>query len=231
MKIGKVCVKHPELNGERDSSSACRACRAERAKAWGVKYRADNAAVLAERRAAYYAANRDKQLEYTRQYNSTHAKDKAEYNAAYQRANAETIREKSRQFREANASLLSERSKARWAANREHLRAQLRQYRADNPDVARRYREHNKPAALADTNHRRASKLQATPAWANDFFIKEAYSLAKLREKVCGGKWHVDHIVPLRSPLVCGLHVEHNLQVIPARANLQKHNRHWPDMA
>lgn len=82
---------------------------------------------------------------------------------------------------------------------------------------------------LWDAN-RRANEKQATPSWANLFFIAEAYRLAKLREKVCGGKWHVDHIVPLQSKKVCGLHVEHNLQVIPGGENLRKSNRHWPDM-
>jgi hypothetical protein len=75
----------------------------------------------------------------------------------------------------------------------------------------------------------RAGKLQATPLWANDFFIKEAYALARLRTKIFGFKWHVDHIVPLNSDIVCGLHVEHNLQVIPGASNLAKSNRHWPD--
>ena len=45
-----------------------------------------------------------------------------------------------------------------------------------------------------------------------------------------GVKHHVDHIVPIRSRIVCGFHTESNLRVVPKLVNLQKGNRHWPDM-
>lgn len=77
---------------------------------------------------------------------------------------------------------------------------------------------------------RRARKKCATVKWANEFFISEAYHLAELRTKITGIKWEVDHIVPLQSKLVCGLHCEHNLQVIPRSENLKKSNVFWPDM-
>lgn len=104
-------------------------------------------------------------------------------------------------------------------ANRDEVRRKAREYAKAHPDVLNR-----------NTRLRVARKLQATPAWANEFFIQEAYALAKLRERVCGGKWHVDHIVPLRSKLVCGLHTESNLCVIPAMENWRKNNKTWPDM-
>jgi hypothetical protein len=72
---------------------------------------------------------------------------------------------------------------------------------------------------------RRAQKKQAIPSWANDFFIKEAYHLAKLRTRMTGFKWEVDHIYPLQSDVVCGLHVENNFQVIPATLNRSKGNK------
>ncbi len=60
--------------------------------------------------------------------------------------------------------------------------------------------------------------MQATPKWANLEKIKEIY-----RNRPKG--YHVDHIVPLTSPKVCGLHVEYNLQYLPARENISKKNK------
>lgn len=71
----------------------------------------------------------------------------------------------------------------------------------------------------------RSTKLQATAKWGNEFFIQEAYRLAALRTKVFGYPWHVDHIVPLQGRIVCGLHVENNLQVIPGKDNNKKSNK------
>lgn len=67
------------------------------------------------------------------------------------------------------------------------------------------------------------------PSWADHAAILKAYRLARLYTGFTGVKWHVDHIVPLNSPLVCGLHVHTNLQVIPASTNMDKRNLSWPD--
>lgn len=53
--------------------------------------------------------------------------------------------------------------------------------------------------------------------------LSEAVLLAKLREKVLGIKWHVDHIVPVSKG---GLSSYDNIQVVPALWNRQKSNKH-----
>lgn len=80
---------------------------------------------------------------------------------------------------------------------------------------------------------RRAAEIAATRPFDKELFDLielEAYSLAQMRTLVLGEEWAVDHIVPLKSPIVCGLHNEYNLAVITRSANSSKRNRHWPDM-
>lgn len=62
------------------------------------------------------------------------------------------------------------------------------------------------------------------PIWANPFFIAEIYDLARRRTKATGKPWVVDHVIPLKNPLVSGLHVETNLQVVPRSFNAAKGN-------
>ena len=123
----------------------------------------------------------------------------------------------------------------KWAKNnKEKMLGYAKKWRERHParvkqnqaDFAKRYSEKFAQKSAS----RRGVSAKSTPGWANKFFIEEAYALAKLRTKVSEFQWHVDHIVPLQSPLVCGLHVENNLRVITAIENLRKQNHYWPDM-
>lgn len=131
---------------------------------------------------------------------------------AYNQKTFEKRKARARERRDVRAEMMR-----LWAAkHREHLNSYMREWR--------------KSAVYARGPGLRGGAVKRRPTWANDLFIKEAYRLARLRASMTGFEWHVDHIVPLNSPLVCGLHVEHNLQVIPSAANWAKGNRHWPDM-
>lgn len=76
-----------------------------------------------------------------------------------------------------------------------------------------------------------AQKLNATPKWADKVEIKRIYKKSRQLTIETGVQHHVDHIVPLKSKFVCGLHVPANLEPIPATANKAKSNLYWPDMA
>lgn len=88
----------------------------------------------------------------------------------------------------------------------------------------------NSPEMRAYRSARRAKERMAKPQWADDSAINRMYQWAESLTKTTGFKWQVDHVVPLQSGRVCGLHWEGNLQVISAKENIAKGNRHWPNM-
>jgi len=100
------------------------------------------------------------------------------------------------------------------------------------PEVLRQYRnawkENNKTQVRADTKARRRKHRLATPKWLSrkqKSEIRQIYQIAITMSKTTGEQYVVDHIVPLRSELVCGLHVPWNLRVIPQQENLLKSNK------
>lgn len=120
--------------------------------------------------------------------------------------------------------------------NPEKHEAAKRTYRENNPgansspEYLAQWRENNKARIAVYDRQRRDKTKQATPKWANLVVMEWIYRGAIEYSKVTGVPHQVDHIIPLKSPLVCGLHVESNLRIIPATENLKKGNRHWPDM-
>lgn len=208
--------------------------RAYQAEWMAAKY-AENPDVYRKRSARWRAANVEKSIERSRIWRESNKARVAEYNAKYRSENVEK-----RRLLNANwyAKNVEKRKiyNTQWRAEESPAERRIKQaaWRALNPDKVRalqaRHYLLNPKKYTARVAARKARQLRATPAWANHFFIEEAYDLAQLRTKATGFKWHVDHVVPLISKRVCGLHVENNLQVIPATTNASKGNRHWPDM-
>ena len=65
---------------------------------------------------------------------------------------------------------------------------------------------------------------KSRPLWCSQSEINEYYLMARK------SGLEVDHIVPINSNLVCGLHCLDNFQLLTRKENASKSNRYWPDM-
>jgi hypothetical protein len=119
-----------------------------------------------------------------------------------------------RQWAKDHPEKIATQNRLRRLKNGDNLRARRRQH----------YRE-NQAIYVANARKREKRIKQATPPWANLKAIEAFYIRAAELSKLTGIKHHVDHIYPLKSPIMCGLHVEANLQILPAKVNLRKSNR------
>jgi len=116
-----------------------------------------------------------------------------------------------------NAEMIKAKRRAKYAANpsKELEQSKLR---------SRVWRKENPAHRNALKAKYKADKIKATPKWVDLSKIQEFYNTAMALGMHTGEWYHVDHIVPLRNPRVCGLHNEFNLQVITAKDNMKKHN-------
>lgn len=130
--------------------------------------------------------------------------------------NPQAHRDHNRKYAQNNPDKVASRWRNWRDNNKEHWLAWLKENR--NRDDIRAKRG-------AEVGRRRAAKLQACPKWVDHRELDRIYQAARAISKATGIPHHVDHIIPLTNPLVCGLHVPWNLQIITARENLQKSNR------
>lgn len=100
-------------------------------------------------------------------------------------------------------------------ARRPSIRATKNAWKARNPDNA-----------VFLSNRRRAQQMNASPAWADQGAIAAIYAERQRLATETGAILHVDHLLPLLNPTICGLHIAANLQIITGLENWRKNNRY-----
>ena len=124
---------------------------------------------------------------------------------------------KNRRYYALNRCELNAQKRGYWSDNREKMKAARDRWAAENAHVIRHL------------NAARKKHIKcATPSWADMGAIKAVYLEAERLTKETGIEHHVDHIVPLKGELVCGLHVHWNLRPLPWSENVSKKNKFEP---
>ena len=121
-----------------------------------------------------------------------------------------------------------EKGRAQARARQKRIAQLYKERRYNNPAVHEAALESHRAFLRANpwwpsyyTSLRALIKTRATPPWVDREALKAVYKEARS----LGKNFEVDHIVPLKHPRVCGLHVPWNLQVLSVSENRRKHNR------
>jgi transposase-like protein len=180
----------------------CRSCQKD--------YRDQNKERYKQNNLRRYGERRDEILAFGREWKLANKAHVTEVNKQYRHNNVEKFRQYALD------------------AYYDHHQAYMKELRKTNPDLAykaaRAWSKLNPGKDRAQTAKRRARLMQATPGWAEYKEIMELYIQCTSKSRDTGISHHVDHIVPLRGKLVCGLHCTDNLQIITAEENMSKGN-------
>ncbi len=168
------------------------------------------------------------------------------YMANYREANKEKLKQQSKLYRQNNPEKVKEWKYAwqKTERGREYNRKISKEWyhAGKTQESLKKYREANKEKTAArgkawrqkyPEKHsriqakRRSLKHQAMPKMyskKDDIWLENMFALCRVMEKRTGTKYHVDHIVPLKNKVVCGLHWIGNWAILPAQENLRKGN-------
>jgi hypothetical protein len=147
----------------------------------------------------------------------------------------ENQEERKARFREAHAKKVAENPNFYadlYAENKERSLQHSKETYQKNQEKRKAYQrlwsKTNRGTANALAKRYKLQKINATPSWLNSehlYKMQCTYKLAAHLTLNSKEKWHVDHIIPIRGKNVCGLHLPWNLQVLPAKINMQKGNK------
>lgn len=177
-------------------------------------------------------ANIEGQSAYWANHYLKHREEKKEAARRYYHENHDICRQRQAQWYIENKETHRQSGRAWNEANAKYIRIKKQLWRMENIEEARANRRRhyvdNKHMYIANGAKRRAGTIRATPPWVDFDAIKEIYRKSEELTRTTGVKHCVDHIIPLNHKLVCGLHVETNLQILTDAENTAKSNYFKP---
>lgn len=223
----------------------------EKNKANRAAYYQRNREKLIKKQQERDAKRKDEIKAYQQQYREEHREENKAYQKEYYADNSTELKQKSREHYNENLEYYKNYAKQYYEANKEKLLEYAREYYpsyyAQNREqikektklwyhsqdeeyikgMRKSYRESDEGRVINNAlgAKRRAQKMCATPLWCETDEIRNVYAEARQKTLDSGTPYHVDHVVPLVSDKVCGLHCLANLDVIPAQENQEKGNK------
>ena len=182
--------------------------------------------------AKYRAANRDRILAGRRAERAANLAKHIARERAYAAANRDAINARNRaRLKTDIGETIRAKDRAYYAARAEHFTNYRAQHKDTIKEIKRAWVVRNQGAMRAIRFKRIAAEHRALPAWADMAAIKAIYEEAARLTLTTGIKHEVDHVIPIQSPLVCGLHWEANMQILTKAENRRKSNYITPHIA
>lgn len=234
----KICTKckieqkiehfYKKTSNKDGRTSHCKTCtqntqkefykkNSERIRAKTKEYVQNNQTQVKQARRDRYNNNREDIKAQIKRYRKEHQENVRQTKSKYYNANKEYISQHGKTYRLNNQVKLKKTKDRYVSENHELILARQQVHRRENPG---RFNAYNAK--------RRMSKLQRTPKWSNMEEIKNIYELSSYFQNTFHIKYNVDHILPLQSKFVSGLHVVENLQIISKKENNFKYNTFVP---
>ena len=216
--------KHVRMKG--GIRPACKSCTNEENRKW----RADHPDKVADMRRSWRARNKDKSNAYALKYYAQAPEKFRKRSAEYKKENPQ------RTAACAAVYAKTEKRRAYIGARKPQTAAGMRKRRLNPAQrekdraISKAWAKKNPAKNAAAAMRYYTAKRGAVPRWADPVEILRRYDWARLITEETGIPHEVDHIVPLKSALVCGLHWHGNLRVVSKSENCAKRNFWWPDM-
>ena len=146
----------------------------------------------------------------------------------YYENNKEKIKAVTNTYKKNNPKKVKIAIKTSYEKKLNYYKEQKTKWRKNNPHklagYLRTYKSKNYGKVVSWGAKYKANKRKAIPPWFEKELVETVYKKAK--------EWGftVDHIVPLQSDIVCGLHCWSNLQLLHPSLNYSKGNKYWVDM-